>query len=179
MRYLFGLLNNLSLRRIRGFTLPEMLVTLTIFVILITMTAPSMQSLVINQRVSSATQKIFTSIHLARSEAIKRQQTVSLCSTVDGVSCDQANTGWEQGWLIFTDSGADGILNDGDQILQVSEAENDQLIISWNRGFSVSFNSRGQADGAGTFEICANGEVRAIVISLTGRSRIEERELCG
>ena len=178
MKYQFDPLQNTYLEPSRGFTLPELLVTLAIVVILITMTAPSMQGLIINQRVASATQEVFTAIHLARSEAIKRQRTVSLCSTVDGASCDQDNSGWEQGWLIFTDADADGILENGDQVLRINEAQSEQIIISWNQGFSVSFNSRGQTDVAGTFEICADGEARAVVLSLTGRPRVEDRELC-
>ena len=178
MKYQFGLLNTISLKAYLGFTLPELMVTLAVVVILVTMTAPSMRGLITNQRVASATQEIFSAIVLARSEAIKRQRTVSVCSTVDGVSCDMNNTGWEQGWLIFTDADADGVLDNGDQVLRAREAQSEQIIISWNRGNSISFNSHGQTGTAGSFEICADGEAKAIVISLTGRSRVEDRELC-
>lgn len=178
MKYVFSPYKIVSLKYFQGFTLPEILVTLAVIVILITMTAPSMQGLIINQRVASATQEVFTAIHLARSEAIKRQRTVSLCSTVDGISCDEDDSGWENGWLIFTDSDADGVLEDGDEVLRVEDAQNEQIIISWNQGGALSFNSRGQTNLAGTFEVCADGEVRAVIISRTGRPRVEERELC-
>ena len=178
MKYRFGPLTAPFSNSLRGFTLPELLVTLAVIVVLITMTAPSMQSLVINQRVASATQEVFSTLLLARSEAVKRQRTVSVCSTVDGISCDEDNTGWEQGWLVFTDADADGILEEGDQILRARETWNEQITISWNRGYSISFNSRGQTGTAGSFEICADGEAKAIVVSLTGRSRVEDRELC-
>lgn len=178
MKLMFDPLKNIYLKHLHGFTLPEMLVTLAVVVILISMTAPSMQGLIINQRVTSATQEIFTSIHLARSEAIKQQRTVSLCSTTNGINCDEDDTGWEQGWLIFTDADADGILEEGDRILRASQALDEPITISWNQGGSVSFNSRGQADVAGTFEVCADGEARAVIISRTGRPRVEDQEVC-
>ena len=161
-----------------GFTLPEMLVTLAIAIILISMTAPSMQSLIVSQRVTSATREVFGALLLARSEAVKQQRSVSLCSTADGISCDQNNTGWQRGWLIFTDADSDGLLENGDQLIRSKEAQPEQITISWNRGFSVTFNSRGQTGTAGTFEICGDDNAKAIIISLTGRSRVEEREVC-
>lgn len=161
-----------------GFTLPELMITLAVAAILLAHTLPSMKSLIENQRVASVTREVFSSLMLARSEAVKRQNTVSVCSSLNGNACDQTNFGWQHGWLVFSDEKQDGIFNDNDQLIQSVPTQSGQVEISWNRGFSLSFNSQGQVGSAGTFEVCEADSVRAIIISLTGRARVEERDVC-
>ena len=164
----------------QGFTLPELLVALAVVTILITLSGPSLKSLIANQQVAATAQELYKSLLLARSEAVKRQQSVSLCSSTDGAACDEANSGWHHGWLVFTDRDADGILDSEDALIRVSAKRSSlQMSIIWNRGFFLTFNSRGQTVTAGTFEICDDQEVRAIILSMTGRARIESREVCG
>ncbi|MFK0571729.1 GspH/FimT family pseudopilin [Endozoicomonas sp.] len=166
----------------RGVSLLELLVSLSIAAILIAVSAPSMKTLIINNRVANVADEVFTSLVLARSEAIKRQRTVSLCSTIDDLTCDEDDSGWHHGWLIFTDESDDGVLNGNDQLLRRVAAQSDLISISWNRGFSLRFNSRGQTTQAGTFRVCdqsdSNNKVKAIVISMTGRTRTEDQSTC-
>lgn len=163
-----------------GFTLPELLVTLAVAAILVTMSVPSLKGLIVHQQVSSATQDIYSTLLLARSEAVKRQQFVSLCSSTNGTDCDEDNSGWHRGWLIFGDKDADGILDAEDILIRIAEKRpSNEMRITWNRGFSITFNSRGQTGTAGSFEICDDDEVKAVVVSLTGRARVEDREVCG
>lgn len=161
-----------------GFTLPELLVTLAVAAILLSLTGALMQSLVADRRVAAITSEMYGSLVLARSEAIKQQTTVSVCSTLDNVSCDESNSGWQYGWLVFSDHNRDGLFNNSDRLIRTTPAQPSIIRISWNRGFSLSFNSRGQITRAGSFEVCENSETRAIVISLTGRARVEERVSC-
>ncbi|OED40598.1 hypothetical protein ACH42_16030 [Endozoicomonas sp. (ex Bugula neritina AB1)] len=161
-----------------GFTLPELLVTLAVASILLTFAASPVKSLVADRRVAAITSEIYGSLVLARSEAIKQQTTVSVCSTVNNSSCDETNSGWQHGWLVFSDKNRDGVFNDGDQLIRAVSEKPSIVTISWNRGYSLSFNSRGQTSTAGSFEVCESSEVRAIVISMTGRARVEERVSC-
>ncbi len=162
-----------------GFTLPEMLFSLTIISILLSMVGPSMRELVADRRVASITSEMYVSLILARSEAVKRRSTVSICSTVNGIDCDESNAGWENGWLVFHDHNGDGAFDHQDHMLKVTPRQPASIAIDWNRGNSLRFNSRGQTLSAGSFEICEESNVRAIVISLTGRARVEERSSCG
>ena len=163
---------------LQGFTLPELLAALAVTVILITSIGPSMQSLIADRRVAAVTSEMYQTLILARSEAIKRKTTISVCSSLNGSVCDQGNNGWQHGWLIFSDSDSDGILNDNNQLIRATPKQSPVLSIHWNRGFSLSFNSRGQTSTAGSFEICESSETRAIIISMTGRARVEERDVC-
>lgn len=63
----------------RGFTLVEMLVTVTLIGILLAIAAPGMRQLSLNQGVKTAAFDIFSALIYARSEAIKRPgETVTL-----------------------------------------------------------------------------------------------------
>ncbi|MGB1270709.1 MAG: GspH/FimT family protein, partial [Endozoicomonas sp.] len=149
---------------------------------LVALSAPFMTGMIVDNRVANVTREVYSSLMLARSEAVKRQHTISLCSTIDGVSCDETNAGWHHGWLIFTDESQDGLINGTDQLLRRVGNQSDLVRIVWNRGFTVSFNSRGQTSTAGTFEVCdssvAEAFVKAVVISMTGRLRFEDRTMC-
>lgn len=171
-----------SLSKAMGISLVELLVSLSVAAILIAASAPSMKTLIVNNRIDNVADELYGSLMLARSEAVKRQRTVSLCSTVDDLTCDESNSGWHHGWLIFTDERDDGLLNDSDRLLRRVTGQSEFISILWNRGYSLRFNSRGQTSQSGTFQVCdqdSNSDAKAIIISMSGRLRTEERAACG
>ena len=164
-----------------GVSLVELLVSMLVLAVLITLSAPDMRTLIVNNRVDNAASELFSSLMLARSEAVKRQRTVSLCSTVDQSSCDETRSGWHHGWLIFTDAAGDGLLNASDQLIRRVTVPSDIVSIFWNNGDGLQFNSRGQSARAGTFQICADeegGDAKAIIVSMAGRVRTEAGDVC-
>lgn len=165
-----------------GMTLPEMLVTLSVFAILITVAAPSMKDVLADRRVAANTQTLFGSMLLARSEAIKRRSPVSICKSSNGSGCDNSLMNWSSGWLVFADEDADGALDSEDQLIRVFGETDNLISMQWNNGNTLGFNPHGQARLAGTFTLCeANSsgfEVRQIVLSLTGRARVSESGTC-
>ena len=171
----------LGATKVSGISLVELLVSLSVLAILITLSAPDMRALIVNNRVDNVASDLFSSLMFARSEAVKRQRTVSLCSTLDQSSCDATRSGWHHGWLVFTDAGDDGRLNGSDQLIRRVPAQSDTISILWNNGDGVQFNSRGQSARAGTFQVCANeggSGAKAIIISMAGRVRTEAQEAC-
>ena len=161
-----------------GLSLPELLVSMAVLTLLFSFTIPSMKSMVSDRRVSATTSELYRSLVLARSESIKRRSVVSVCSTVDGERCDEANSGWQAGWFVFSDLNGDGVRNNSEDLIWVSPSQSSEMTIQWNRGYSISFNSRGQTTTAGSFVLCDAAAIRAVVVSLTGRPRVEERSSC-
>jgi type IV fimbrial biogenesis protein FimT len=90
-----------------GFTLIELMVTIAIAVILITSAVPGFQSFIQNNRLSTTTHQLVTSLNLARSEAVKRGKQVTVCKSDNSSTCTNAN-GWDQGWIVFVDEDGDG-----------------------------------------------------------------------
>lgn len=86
------------MKREAGFTLMEVLVVLVIVGILVRYALPSYQILVHKSRLTEQTNALLTSLYTARSEAIKRSTSVTLCASSDQATC----TGkWNQGWIVF------------------------------------------------------------------------------
>lgn len=95
--------------RVAGFTLTEMMITLTVLGILSAAALPSMTNFVRDQRVKAASSDVFASLVYARSEAVKRNQRVVLCASADGTGCANSSD-WAQGWVVFVDPDGDGFV---------------------------------------------------------------------
>jgi len=88
----------------RGFTLIEMMTAIFILAVLVSLTIPSFREATLSSRLSGFANDIVASTQLARSEAIKRNVTVTLCASSDGETCDDP-AGWEAGWIVVADEG--------------------------------------------------------------------------
>ena len=84
-----------SVHSARGFTLVEMLVTVTIVGVLLAIAAPAFRQITLNQGIRTASFDLFSALEYARSEAIKRNSTVSV----------QPDSSWSTGWKVV-DSGS-------------------------------------------------------------------------
>ncbi len=85
--------------RARGVTLIELMVTVAVASVLAFLAAPSFQSIILNNRLSSYGSDFIASTRLARNEAIKRNAVVQLCRSSDGLTCATTG-GWQQGWIV-------------------------------------------------------------------------------
>jgi len=74
-----------------GFTLIELMITLSILVILLTIAVPSFREFVQAQRVKTTSFDLFSAITYTRSEALKRNGDVTLSAAAGG---------WANGWRI-------------------------------------------------------------------------------
>lgn len=170
-----------------GFTLVELLVTVTIVSILLTIGVPNLTDFIRNTRVRSATFDLLSDLNFARSEAIKGGSKVTLCKSTDGAACSTATGGYETGWLVFRDCDGDGVLEDCDgdgttasELLRIHAALTD---VSIKGGTNVvnraCFGANGRATECGlsngTYSICLASQLkRAIVISSLGRITLDE-----
>jgi len=139
----------------RGFTLVELLVTISIAAILLTLAVPSFSTLILNQQVRVAAGDMQTTLFYARSEAIKRAADVSVVPT---------GGNWKNGWSVQ--------LNDG-TVLRAEAPLNGQLASM--TGSTVTYQSSGHIPppviGTIVFRVAGNNGVtaRCIAIDLSGR----------
>lgn len=124
------------MRSVFGFTLIELMVTLAVLAILLSLAVPGFQSFVQNSRATTLANQLTSSIHLARSEAVRRGMVVSVCADV-----------WTDGWRVEIGSDCDAT---GDNILRTWEARPTGSVIQSGGTDSVSFEATGaRADASG------------------------------
>lgn len=167
-----------------GFTLVELMVTVAIAAILLSLGVPSFQEYIRNSRLVSRTNDFIGALHLARSEAIKRGGRVTLCKSADGATCASSG-GYEQGWIVFVDANNDATVSSSTAVIRAYEA------IPPGAGITLTGNSNVEsyvsytADGktkllsggfqAGTLTVCmAPTKAKRIVMSSSGRARTED-----
>ena len=119
---------NAAVGNSRGLTLVELMVTLAVLAILLSLAAPSFSSLLASTRMSSQTNEFMGALNLARSEAVRRVQPVSLRAS------DSDNYNYSKGWTVFPDADADGAAlsgtNDADgKILREASALNGTVTV--------------------------------------------------
>lgn len=79
----------------RGFTLIEMMITIVIVGILISLALPSFAQLIASQRLKTASFDLQAALILARGEALKRKTTVSVDKTL-------SSGAWGDGWRVVS-----------------------------------------------------------------------------
>ena len=82
----------------RGFTLIELMVSIMVATIVALYGVPAMKQMIDANRLTARTNQLVHSLFLARSEAVKRNQPVSVCAS--GVKGDDDTGIWKDGWSV-------------------------------------------------------------------------------
>lgn len=82
-----------------GFTLVELLVVIAVMTILATVAFPQLGRMIANNQTVANYNMLITSVNLARTEAVKRNERVRICAG-STVACGSSN--WENGWIVVT-----------------------------------------------------------------------------
>ena len=92
----------------RGFTLIELMMTLTVAAIMMAIAIPSMRTFLQNQRIASTASTLMFALSYARSEAVKENNPTTLgvggievCPSLNGATCDNAGN-WSDGWVVLS-----------------------------------------------------------------------------
>lgn len=158
-----------------GFTLMEILVTLALGTILITVAVPAMAQMIASNRVTSAINNFTAHLQLARSEALKTGQRTVLCPSADGTGC-LGSRDWHRGYMIFVDTDADRSRDPGEAVVKVHQIDSDAFLVNAGERKTVTYQPSGGSAGSNlTVTFCdANGRTnpKAVVVSMSGRPRI-------
>lgn len=160
----------------KGFSLIELMITLSIAAILLAVGVPSFTTFMQDSRLTTQSHALRTSLAFARDEATKRAEPVTVCRSNDQASC---SGNWNNGWIVFIDNDRDGTVDAGDTLLRVASALTGGNTLTYSNAANyIGYDHEGflYTGLSGVFSLCDSRgvtEARGIDISITGRSKTE------
>lgn len=168
--------------RPRGFTLIELMVTVALVTVMMTLAASGLQRLLANQQVSAAASDLLTASMQARSTALKNNQRVIV---QPGTSTQAPSGTWDTGYVVYVDVAQDSTFNSGtsgtDTMVLTQEALPGGLSISKVSGTNNFFGYEGSgflasiggsANSTWLVSSTKTDRKKYMVIERSGRARI-------
>lgn len=169
-----------------GFTIPELMTALAVTGLALALAVPSMDNIIANQQRASSVNLLVSSLHLARSAAMTRNEVITLCTSSTGKQC--TDTPWAAGWIVVSEQARQQAA-EADGILAAEPALADSITVeSAAFGRMISYRPNGQtmtAQGAnetGQFLICSNRgstDGRGLWINASGIPKLVDRQANG
>jgi type IV fimbrial biogenesis protein FimT len=175
---------------VKGFTLIELMMTLSIAAILLTIAVPSYVTFTKNSRLTAQANDLITSIHVARGEAARRGVKTAICRSGDATAtnptCGGSNYDYSSGWLVFSvaDNRSGTPVYDtskGDELLALGKPSSGVTVYSaGGANVNLEFNPDGSLNEGGAsaeFSICDDrgaSHGKSITILATGRPSLSD-----
>jgi type IV fimbrial biogenesis protein FimT len=110
------------MRAAYGFSVIELMSVVAIAVILMTVGVPSFRYVTNSNRVTEEVNSLYLDLELARSRALEAGVPVTVCPSTDGRTCSPNSQSWQSGWILFYDSNSNGVVDAGEEVLEVRAA---------------------------------------------------------
>ena len=89
----------------------ELVVTIAIAAVLIGLAAPSFTKVLQRNRIATEANSLTADLQYARGQAIKEGMPVTVCISTDQATCSTSSTNWGAGWIVFSDTNGDQIVD--------------------------------------------------------------------
>lgn len=143
----------------RGFTLIELMVTVTVLGVLLSLGVPSFARLIASNRITTQTNEFIGGLNLARSEAVRRGLAVAIRSNA-GSGVDFA-----AGWTVFTD----GTTTDGSPASPATEADGRLIRESGALSGKTSLKRVTRSGSSGSYTYADSTDADALYLIFTSR----------
>ena len=167
----------MSKARQHGFTIYELLITMLIIGIILSLGVPGFSEFTLNSRISATANDLHSSFQLARSEAARSKTNITICASVNSMDVAAACGGtFDDGWMIFADLNGDLIrAGVGENVLRAHPAIHNRIDIITNGGatyfgFAPSGLGRGNVGGVPAIQTARICDDRGNVIAAGGSS---------
>lgn len=133
-------------RNQHGFTLYELLITVLIVGVVLTIGVPNMLAFNQNGRMTATANDMHAAFHMARSESGRAKTNITICASPNPMAADSNCGGtWNQGFIVFVDT--DGDINRSGATETVLRAHgpvpNEITLVVANNASYFSFSSAG------------------------------------
>ena len=169
------------------------MVTIAVLVIVIAIGVPGFQSVINGTRLSSAANELSAALQVARAEAVRRNRSVVMCRSDALAACNDGGA-WN-GWVVFEDSNANGVLDAGEEIIKTGTVTAPVVLLASpavsSRAQIITFLPSGNARGAdeaallnATLSVCTpyaepTENVRDVQIAFGTRTSVRSRATAG
>jgi type IV fimbrial biogenesis protein FimT len=168
-----------------GFTLVELMVTMSVMAILLAIGVPRFQDHLKDNRGITLINELVSAMNLARSEATKGNGTVALCPSTDGASCSGGT--FDTGWIVFINSDGDAppAVDNGEMILRsyaVTMGADTSLRASSGITTGVNILASGRPSAFGDITFCDDRgarHARSVALNLVGVINASEKHIDG
>jgi type IV fimbrial biogenesis protein FimT len=166
------------MRRAFGFTLWELVWTLGIAGLLLGVGVPAFTGVVLDARRTADVNAFVLAVQLARSEAAKRGRTVIVCLTPDRQRCGGGDLASDTGFMTYVNlDDANPPARSPDEPLLYAHAPELRGTIVSNRPFYEFRPGRRSTNGTVVFcDRRGAAAARAVIVSFTGRPRVDTRD---
>ena len=155
----------------RGFTLPELMITLGVIAIVLSTAVPGISSMLKDNSLANQLNSVVTDLHYARAEAAKRDVRVILCRSASPnattPSCGGDTKIWESGYIIFADDGnnSNSVFNSATDTLLIRgqpATSGVRMRTNWTWNNNLQFNPDGSTNESGSTAVMAVCDDRGI-----------------
>ena len=167
-----------------GYTLIELLITLSILSILSLTAFPSFSTIVAQERSTVLINSLARSLAYARTEAITKNTTIVSCQSNNGSECNHSGN-WHNGWIVFNDTNNTKQREPEEALLLVYTAADNGTQAIFNGAANIDhymkYKPSGQAYPNGSFLICnpGIGIGKALIMTQSGRLRLSSKQRDG
>src|SRR5688572_20490548 len=171
-----------TVHSVLGFSLLELMISLTILAILGGLAAPSFTGMWLDTQRTTAVNGFIHSIFLARSVAAQSSRTVTICRSADAQTCSHQLDAWQAGWIVFVNADDDQppTLDANERVLQVYQAWQGGTITSNRPSYSFRPDIHRVVNGSMVFcDRRGSSQARAVIINSAGRPRVSSLDSNG
>ncbi len=163
---------------VKGFTLLELMIAVSLGVILLGIGAPAMSSLLSENALRFESRNILKNLRFARNQAIDNQVPVTVCLADANDNCVTVDPSH---FLVFIDDNTNDVLNNGEQVL-LKSSDFPSSLTAINSDTSSTFSPDGTRNLADpddhTISLCTPGNAQVnLVTPPGGRTRQETQAL--
>lgn len=165
----------------RGVTLIELMTTVTIVGITLSLAVPGFSRLMAKNAMASSVNLFLMQLHLARSSAVTRERRITLCPATGPTTCNNDYRTWNGGYLIFQDDNGNKELDPKETVISFEEPAHNKITIVSSSKFRnrITYRAMGRAWFSNTTIRFCHPDYpelnRAIIVSNNGRARAVQK----